>query len=76
VKKISKSQFKPHALRYFREVEDTGQDLVITDRGTPVLRITPYRPDAAQALKELRHSVLRYDDATEPVAVDAWDALK
>lgn len=75
MKKISKSRFKPHALRYFREVEETGQDIVITDRGTPVLRITPYRPDAHRALAALRGSVLRYDDPTKPVGLEDWEAL-
>ncbi len=30
---ISKSRFKPHALQYYREVEQTGNELIITDRG-------------------------------------------
>lgn len=74
-KRISKSEFKPHALRYFREVEETGHELVITDRGEPVLKIVPYRPEPERALEELRGSVIRYDDPTEPVGVDAWESL-
>ena len=42
---VSKSQFKARALEFFREVERTGQDLVITDRGKPVLKLTPYRSE-------------------------------
>ena len=76
MKKISKSQFKPHALRYFREVQETGQELIITDRGQPVLKVMPYRPEPAQAIEELRNSVRRYDDPTEPVSLDDWEALK
>ena len=75
MKKISKSRFKARALEYFREVEETGHDLVITDRGTPVLRVTPYRPEADQALARLRGSLVRYDDPTEPVGMEAWEAL-
>lgn len=38
---ISKSKFKPKALQYFREVEKTGQQIIITDHGKPVLKIIP-----------------------------------
>ncbi len=72
-KAVSKSQFKPRALAYLREVEETGEPLVLTDRGRPVLRITPYAP-ADETLATLRGCVVRYDAATEPVAVGDWEA--
>ena len=71
-KTVSKSQFKPRALAYLREVEETGEALILTDRGRPVLRIEPYSP-AEEGLAALRGCVVRYDDATEPVAVDDWE---
>ena len=73
---ISKSKFKPNALKYFRQIEQSGQELVITDRGKPTLRITPYRRDPRAALKALRDTVLRYDDPAEPVGSDDWEVLK
>jgi prevent-host-death family protein len=73
--RISKSRFKARALQYFRRVEQTGQELVITDKGKPVLKVTPYVPHTAQALAALRHSVLRYDDPTAPVGLEDWEAL-
>lgn len=72
-KTVSKSQFKPRALAYLREVEESGEPLVLTDRGRPVLRIAPYAP-AAETLAALRGCVVRYDAATEPVAVDEWES--
>jgi len=33
---VSKAGFKPKALEYFRLVEETGIELIITDRGRPV----------------------------------------
>ena len=39
---VSKSKFKPRALKYFRQVEKTGKELIISDRGKPVLKIVPY----------------------------------
>ena len=72
---VSKARFKPRALAYFRQVEKTRRPLIITDRGQPVLRIVPYADDPDTALKELRGSVLKYDDPTEPVGVEEWEAL-
>lgn len=73
---ISKSQFKPHALEYFRTVETTRQELVITDHGRPVAKIVPYNGPGPDLLEELRNSVLEYDDPTEPVGLDDWEALR
>lgn len=73
---ISKSQFKPKSLEYFRMIEESGETLVITDRGRPVLKIIPYSANPEERLKVLRSSVLKYDDPTEPVAHEDWKALK
>ena len=73
---ISKSRFKARALEYFRQVEDTGNELIITDHGRPVLKVIPYAADPARALAALRGSVLRFDDPTAPVGVDDWEALR
>lgn len=73
---ISKSQFKPRALEYFRMVEKTGKELIISDRGKPVLKIVPYTENPEEALKTLRDTVIKYDDPTEPVGLEDWNALK
>lgn len=73
---VSKSQFKPRSLEYFRRIEQTGEELVITDHGKPVLRILPYIDDPEACFLGLRNTVLRYDDPLEPVGVDEWEALK
>lgn len=73
---VSKSRFKPRALEYFREVEKTGSELVITDRGKPVLKIVPYSEDIEALLKPLRGSVLKYKDPTNPVSLRDWSSLK
>ena len=45
---VSKSAFKAKALEYFREVESTGAELVITDHGKPVhKRLMAIAQDAA-----------------------------
>ncbi len=73
---ISKSKFKPRALKYFREVEKTGKEIIISDRGKPVLKIVPYKSNPEEVLKDLRNTVIKYDDPTEPIGLKDWEALK
>lgn len=73
-KYISKSLFKPKVLEFLREVEETGEALVITDRGRPVVRVEPYA-SGDEILALLRGVVLRYDDPTAPVGTEDWEAL-
>jgi antitoxin (DNA-binding transcriptional repressor) of toxin-antitoxin stability system len=73
---VSKSQFKPHSLEYFRKIEQTGEELVITDHGRPVLKVVRYVSDPEESFRGLRNTVLQYDAPLEPLAVEYWEALK
>ena len=73
---VSKSKFKPKSLEYFRQVQETGEPLTITDHGKPVLKIVPYTPSPEKALKALRGSIISYEEPLEPVGLEDWDALK
>jgi antitoxin (DNA-binding transcriptional repressor) of toxin-antitoxin stability system len=78
-KTVSKSKFKPRALEYFRQVEETRQGLIITDHGKPVLKISPYQqgPESkAAGAGRLRGAVVRYDAPFDPVGLEDWEALK
>ena len=72
---VSKSRFKPRALNFFREVEQTGKEIIITDRGKPVLKVVPYTEKPEIWLKSLRGTVKRYKRPTDPLTED-WEALK
>ncbi len=71
---VSKSQFKAKALEFFRQVESSGEPVVITDHGQPKLELRPYQALTRHPLDILRDSVLRYDHPTAPVAEDEWEA--
>ena len=73
---VSKSEFKPKALEYFRHIEKTGKDLIITDRGKPVLKISPYSRDPTESLKLLKNSVVKYENTLDPVGLEDWEALQ
>ena len=72
--KISKSKFKPRSLEFFRHVQETGEELVITDHGTPVLKIIPYTNDANEEhLQVLRGSIISFDNPLDPVGEEGWE---
>ena len=72
---ISKSKFKAHALEVFRQVELTGQPVIVTDHGTPVVVVRKYAARQGGARAHLNGSVLSYHAPFEPVANEAWEAL-
>jgi len=73
---VSKSQFKPKVLHYFRQVQEKGIELIITDHGKPVIRIIPYNTqNHTDILNGLRNTVIKYDDPTEPVGLEEWEVL-
>jgi prevent-host-death family protein len=73
---VSKSQFKPRSLEYFRKIEQTGEELVITDHGRPVLKVVPYVAHPEECFRGLRNTVLKYDAPLAPVGNEDWEALK
>jgi len=73
---VSKSKFKPRSLEYFRDVESTGEPLIITDRGRPVLKIVPFANDTAKKVAKLRNVIIKYERPDEPVAIEDWESLK
>ena len=72
---ISKSAFKAQALEVMRSVEESGKEVIITSHGKPALVIKPYQVDAVKSpLEQLEGSVLSFDNPTDPVAEDDWEA--
>lgn len=72
---ISKSEFKAKALEFFRQVESSGESVIVTDHGKPALEVRPYRCVQRKPLDILRVSVVRFDNPTDPIAHDDWEAL-
>jgi len=73
---ISKSQFKARALEYFRQIESTGQPLIVSDHGRPVLEVRPYQRTRPNPLQALKGSLMRYQRPSDPVGEDDWDAMR
>lgn len=73
---VSKSEFKAKALELFRQVEASGESLIVTDHGRPALEVRPYRGVERSPLDVLRGSVVRYDNPTAPVGENDWEATQ
>jgi antitoxin (DNA-binding transcriptional repressor) of toxin-antitoxin stability system len=71
--KLSKSRFKPRVLEYLRQVEHSGEPIIVTDHGRPVIEIRRYIVPDHDPLERLRGSVKRYEEPFEPVNEDDWE---
>ncbi len=70
---VSKSALKAKMLEYFRRVEETGTELVVTDNNEPVLRIVPIRKrvPAAELFADVRGRVSYQEDVLAPTT-EEW----
>ena len=70
---ISKSKLKAHMLRVFREVEASGEELIVTDRDRPVLRIQPIvsKKSVEDVFGDLQGQLTFYEDPDTPT-IDEW----
>jgi len=70
---VSKSVLKAKMLEYFRKVEETGVELVVTDKNEPVLRIVPFekRTPSADLFADVRGRVEYREDILAPTT-DEW----
>jgi prevent-host-death family protein len=74
---VSKSQFKAKALEYFRQVETSGEPIIVTDHGKPALEIRRVEEKKVDPLEKLKGSVLWYDRPFDPaVDEDEWEVLR
>jgi antitoxin (DNA-binding transcriptional repressor) of toxin-antitoxin stability system len=72
MERISKTEFKAHALEVLREIEQSGKPRIITDHGKPTIEIKKLRQSKKTPLEILKGTVLEYDAFDEPVAADDW----
>lgn len=65
---VSKSELKAHMLAYFRDVEKTGEELIVTSHRKPVLKVIPLPQKVAvdKAFAEIREKAAEYDDVRTP----------
>jgi len=72
---ISKSALKARMLEYFREVERTGEALVVTSDGIPVLKVVPFTETRSieDAFADVRGQLTWTGDLDAPTDAE-WSA--
>jgi prevent-host-death family protein len=70
---VSKGTLKAKMLEYFRRVEETGEELIVTDNNRPVLRVIPMRSpgNTASLFADVRGRVVYHEDPVAQTA-DEW----
>jgi antitoxin (DNA-binding transcriptional repressor) of toxin-antitoxin stability system len=84
MKTVSKGKLKGRMLEYFRQVELTGEPLIVTDRGREVLEVRPLgkpRMTAADVLAAYRHGTspvpeIPEEELLKPLPTGDWEVLR
>jgi antitoxin (DNA-binding transcriptional repressor) of toxin-antitoxin stability system len=71
---ISKSKLKAKMLEIFRKLEASGEELIVTDRDKPVLKIVPIKDKAtvAELFGAIQGRVTYHEDVNTPTLAE-WD---
>lgn len=80
VKTVSKGKLKAKMLEYFREVEATGEPLIVTDHGREVLEVRPATPKGSTKtiVAELRAlakptAEIGEEELLKPLPLEDWE---
>ncbi len=65
---VAKGKLKARMLEYFRQVQESGEELLVTDNNVPVLKVVPYRRKLRpeEAFGDLRGKVKYRGEITDP----------
>ena len=76
MKTISKSKLKSKLLEFLRLVESEGEEIIVTDQGKPVIKISQYgnSPPTEQLFGQMRGKVQYFEDLTSPTT-EEWEQL-
>jgi len=77
VRTMSKSELKANMFKIFREIEVNNEELTVTDRGVPVLKIVPIgkKKSIDELFGPYRGQIIFYEDPNTPT-IDEWDEVK
>ena len=73
---ISKSKLKADMFRIFREIEESGEEWIVTDHNRPILRIQPItkKKTVEEVFGSIQGKVIYREDVNTPTT-DEWRAL-
>ncbi|MEZ4712181.1 MAG: type II toxin-antitoxin system Phd/YefM family antitoxin [Caldilineaceae bacterium] len=73
---ISKSKLKAQMLKIFREIEESGEEIIVTDNNRPVIRIQPINKKVSveDAFSAWQGQMILYEDPNTPT-IDEWEEV-
>lgn len=73
---ISKSKLKAHMLEVFRKVEETGEEVIVTSRNRPVIRVQAMKEGTTveEAFADVYGQLIFLGDPNEPT-IEEWGDL-
>ncbi len=75
--RISKTKLKARMLEIFRDLQENGGEIIVTERDKPVLRILPYteKRSKEEVFGDLRGTFVFTEDPDTPTT-DEWTELE
>ncbi|HEY9692500.1 MAG TPA: type II toxin-antitoxin system Phd/YefM family antitoxin [Oculatellaceae cyanobacterium] len=76
MKTVDKSELKANLLEFLQLVELEGEEILVTDGGKPVARISHYEktPSSTELFKHMRGKVQYFEDLTTPTT-EEWQEI-
>lgn len=74
---IALNSFKAKLSEYINQMLSTGQPIFITKHGKTIAKVLPSDENEAwnSIKEEMKGSVLKFDNPTEPVGTEDWEEL-
>lgn len=71
---VSKSKLKANMLQIFRQIEASGEEIIVTDHNKPVLKIVPLKKKKTvdDVFSSWRDKVSYDKDELEAPTIDEW----
>jgi prevent-host-death family protein len=75
MKQIPAGAFKARCLAVMKQVQSTGESVIVTKRGTPLVKLVPAQPENDDIFGFMAGKVKIIGDIESPIPVD-WKVTK
>ncbi len=77
MKQMRASAFKAHCLAVMRDVQATGEPVIVTNRGTPVVKVVPVESNESDLFGFMAGEFKIVGDVESPVIpLKHWEVMK
>jgi prevent-host-death family protein len=73
MKQMSGTQFQSRCLKALNEVAKSGEELIITKRGKPIVKLVPVKMQEDEIFGYMAGKVKILSDIVGPVIIENWE---